>query len=279
MKTIWKSLRKLGYSNYSISNKGKLMNNQTKRITNGSLAKDGYRQVFLNNEKTIKIHILVAKKFVKNKENKPYARHIDRNKQNNRTDNLKWVTPREAALMRPKNTNLGRKVYKLNKNRDKIEEFASVKIVATKLDVSPTTIVNWINKGALRKHGYWVYADIYNLEKKKGIRWKDIVLNACISSISSTGLVKHKRGRITAGTISDQGYAKHAVITGLSTGVTKDSKIVEQYTKEGDLIKSFISIGIASKETGINRSCISNNCHGRVASAGGFMWNNLLEDK
>lgn len=44
-----------------------------------------------------RLHVVVAKLFIPNPENKPFIDHIDRNKHNNRVDNLRWCTPKENA--------------------------------------------------------------------------------------------------------------------------------------------------------------------------------------
>jgi hypothetical protein len=54
------------------------------------------------------IHRLVAKAFVPNELGKPYVEHIDRNKLNNRADNLCWETPQENS-QRASNRGLIRK--------------------------------------------------------------------------------------------------------------------------------------------------------------------------
>lgn len=50
------------------------------------------------------------------------------------------------------------------------------------------------------------------------------------------------------------------------------SKRVEQYSLEGELINSFVSIGEASRQTGIDRGSISKACTGKLKTAGKYKW-------
>lgn len=59
---------------------------------------DGYHTVTLSkngNNKTLGIHILVARHYISNPENKSEVNHIDFNRKNNRVDNLEWCTHQE----------------------------------------------------------------------------------------------------------------------------------------------------------------------------------------
>jgi hypothetical protein len=47
-----------------------------------------------------KVHLLVAKTFIPNPENKPTIDHIDQNKLNNNVENLRWATYSEQCINR-----------------------------------------------------------------------------------------------------------------------------------------------------------------------------------
>lgn len=58
------------------------------------LTKNGYRNVILR-KKNFSVHRLVAMAFIPNPENKPQVNHKNENKQDNRVENLEWVTAKE----------------------------------------------------------------------------------------------------------------------------------------------------------------------------------------
>ena len=94
-KEIWKSIP--GYEGlYEVSNTGKVRSLfrykkelKPSPITNGYLTVELWKN---KHRKRIGIHRLVAMCFCKNPENKPYVNHLDETRDNNRADNLEWVT-------------------------------------------------------------------------------------------------------------------------------------------------------------------------------------------
>lgn len=97
---IWKQTDIPGYH---ISNLGRLKGRSGK-ILKTKPNHNGYHTMCLkpNGRKgkceCIRIHILVAKAFIPNPDNKPQVNHIDGNKNNNRADNLEWCTNQENMI-------------------------------------------------------------------------------------------------------------------------------------------------------------------------------------
>jgi len=113
-KEEWRDV--FGYKEYyKVSNLGRVKkigktvfrNNGTRRkildvILKNTLKRTGYTQVRLivddNLFKSVLVHRLVATAFIPNPENKPQVNHINGVKNDNRVENLEWVTASENGL-------------------------------------------------------------------------------------------------------------------------------------------------------------------------------------
>lgn len=99
MEEVWKPM--IGHEKYSVSNFGRIMNNETMRIYEGKPGSHGYTRVCLseNGKRFIKFcHREVAKSFIPRIHGKDFVNHKDGNRQNSRVDNLEWCTLQENAI-------------------------------------------------------------------------------------------------------------------------------------------------------------------------------------
>ena len=98
MQEIWKDIP--GYEGlYQVSNLGNVKsvhwNHSNKIRTIKPFNNNGYWRVVLYKDRMHKkflVHVLVAKSFIPNPQNKPCVNHIDGNGHNNMISNLEWVT-------------------------------------------------------------------------------------------------------------------------------------------------------------------------------------------
>lgn len=101
--TVWKVIE--GFPRYEVSNQGEIRiinyrNLGYPRILKTRKSHNGYDIVNLYNDgkmKTVKVHRTVAIAFIPNPENKLRVNHINERKDDNRAENLNWMTDEENA--------------------------------------------------------------------------------------------------------------------------------------------------------------------------------------
>jgi hypothetical protein len=96
---IWKQINNL--DNYEISNIGNIRNIKTNKILKQKL-QQGYCCITLPPlKKGYKVHRLVGLAFISNPNNKPQIHHKNHVRNDNRVENLEWVTAGENVRNQP----------------------------------------------------------------------------------------------------------------------------------------------------------------------------------
>ena len=120
------------YETYYIFKNGNVYNTKTKILLKPFKKADGYMSISLSKNgksKLFLLHVLVAKAFIYNKENKPIINHKDGNKTNNDISNLEWVTESENVLHSLDNglSNIRKEIIQYSLNLKEIARFKSIK--------------------------------------------------------------------------------------------------------------------------------------------------------
>lgn len=113
-----------GFENYLIYEDGRVFNKKFNRFKKPAINNVGYKVVNLHKSgkyKTLLLHRLIAIHYISNPENKPEVDHINRDRSDNRIENLRWVTSSENIQNTSmRNTNTSGHKYICYSNRDKV---------------------------------------------------------------------------------------------------------------------------------------------------------------
>jgi hypothetical protein len=106
---IWKKLDFLkNGENYSVSDMGNVRNDVTDRIMKHVIIHNGYHRIGLHQNGKCKryyVHKILGQAFLENPRNLPTVDHIDRNKDNNTLENLRFASQSEQIVNRSKRKN------------------------------------------------------------------------------------------------------------------------------------------------------------------------------
>jgi hypothetical protein len=168
---IWKKISE-EYDTF-VSNFGRIRKNG-RNPHYGTLMEDGYYRTNLFNKieniyKNFRVHRLVCQAFLPNPDNKPFVNHLDENKENNKLENLAWVTNLENMnhsldLRGRISTNCRSRIVLQMKDDKIINEYPSINQAAIKSGFSVSTISNRC-KGRYKQKGESEFEWIFKTEE------------------------------------------------------------------------------------------------------------------
>lgn len=198
----WRSIKKLGFPLYKVSDIGNIKNIETGRLLKLNPQPSGYIVKDLVNEygqrESQMLHVLIATVYIPNPENKKYVDHINKKRDDNRVCNLRWFTPTENSLNKDVKKTLSNtiKISQYDKNMKLIKIWVSGKEAADTLGFSYKNIMQ-VCKGDKKTHMKYIWR--YYLDKIEGEKWNPLEINGRKIEVSNKGRIKLRENKITFG--------------------------------------------------------------------------------
>jgi len=142
MEEIWKKID--GFSNYEVSNLGRVRNLKRNTYLKGGTNPKGYKSITIQDDsleyKTFSLHKLVALLFIPNPNNYSEINHIDENKSNNCADNLEWCTRSYNINYGTRNDNLKKPIIQYSLSGKYIKEWDSISTASRDMNLDRSSI-------------------------------------------------------------------------------------------------------------------------------------------
>ncbi len=152
-------------TSYSVSSLGEVRNDIRDSLLTQATSQE-YCTVALNicgKAKRMRVHRLVAIAFLPNPDNKPYVNHLNGQRNDNRLENLEWVTPSENSKHAVKTgLNRGNKkpVVQFNLEGIRMFEYESATEASRQTDTPQPKITSCCKRDRLSANDYqWRYID------------------------------------------------------------------------------------------------------------------------
>lgn len=261
-------------TNYSVDELGNIYNDKFDRMMRGTTSRNEYKSVQLSVEgkvKTLMVHRLVAEAFLPNPNNCQIVDHINRDKLDNRVENLRWVTIEENNNNRDRNKiREKKKINHLEITEDFVEIPSCPTYYISKegvlLNSSGRIIEGSERNGYIRVNLSNGHQSIHRLvwEAYKGEILEGMVIdhidgNRANNSLSNLRLVTQSENMQNAQRNGYKGQVK-----------------ISQYDKEGNFIARYNSIREAAQAIDGSEYAIKEAAN-RYGSSSGFFW--IREDQ
>ena len=148
------------YPNYEVSDQGEVRNAKTKKLLSLKKKIRGYVYVHLHQDgksKVVTVHRLIASAFIPNPNNLETVNHINYIKDDNRVENLEWMSYSEnSGNKNPHKIIVGKQIEQLDLNGNILAEFDNISQAAKELQINRGNI-NQVCLGKLKTAGGYIF--------------------------------------------------------------------------------------------------------------------------
>lgn len=180
----WRDTGPYGYVDYLASSFGRIYSMKSGKIVTGNLRPDGYTQINIpidNINKEIFIHVLICRAFHGNPPDITYTvDHVDRNKNNNVPNNLRWASKSEQVLNRDEFTPQKCLIAQIENNV--IIDFHTEQSIMEIFDMDEIIIPP---EGLYYNNYLWINEEFIDLDII-GEQWKPVSIDGDIIMISNS---------------------------------------------------------------------------------------------
>jgi len=158
---IWKQIEFNGKILF-VSNKGRVKGMRGK-IVKGCIDENNYVMIRAGNA-GIHAHVLVARAFIPNPENKRTVDHKNENTIDNNVENLRWATYQEQQIYRSQTYNVfkGRKPVTVLKPDNSVFDFPNSGAAERYYEMTTSDVLKAVKRNGNAGPGRWMYTEDYN---------------------------------------------------------------------------------------------------------------------
>lgn len=262
---------------YDISSDGYIINRKTQKVLTGT-ERNGYLTVKLTIDgikKDFLVHRLVALTFLDNENNLPQVNHKNKNRKDNRYENLEWVTAKENCIHRGKSKKDSPSSQKIEINLSNWKQYKNTFYYVSEdgecYNLKTHRLLTPTSNGNYLRYNLCSNGERYSVLAHK------MIYEAFHSDYNPKQVINHIDGNSKNNKlnnlelVSQQENMLHSYYI-----LNHNINSIGQYDLNDKIIATFPSLSKAAQQLNISVSGISQACSGKLKTYKGFKWKKIV---